>query len=330
MLSPRILAFLGLSAPFWSHGLQIKFDIKSNTSAPFCINNLNLWQKYLQRVYPGVTWTDVSNATITNLISQFTIFYLFDDFFPKDCLPFQGEIPELPHGINTFYTKHDKLWGPQLFNGQVIYRYPYDFYPNPNYTYWNEWPHPLPWHPLQNGIPNHTRVEVSHVYRESKKRVESGYWMYAQVGSGVFYDVGRTVIFHEQQEAESFMLGGKGRDFGQMCEIAKSRGFDSLQFTHRAENIFKMEILDCRAGTKVFGEEHDGCPYGIEQHFSVLKSLRSPQESFGANLRLTIGSAAEPFNIGQSQQQGEFGSCKCLPSRTCLNCDGFPSCSDSR
>mmetsp|Transcript_119769 Transcript_119769/g.211746 ORF Transcript_119769/g.211746 Transcript_119769/m.211746 type:complete len:274 (-) Transcript_119769:30-851(-) len=261
------------------------------------------------------------------VLSKFTFFYLWKDFFPTSCLP---HVQSRPDGFQTFYLSHGgHLWDPQLVDGQVMFRSHVNAVRNPSWTFVNKWPHPLPDHQFNNGFPNHTKVEVTHGWHELNS-MTAGFWMYAHVGTAVFYDVGRTLIFRDQPAAEIFLFGHEGHNFTRMCEEAKGRGFDSLQFTHRAEMIYYLEIVDCRRGGGVY--DKDGCPYGLEQHFYVLESKMKPWKSLmlsGGMQESDVAQAASyggPLSLKTNQQQGDFGKCNCLPGRQCLNCGGLPNC----
>ena len=103
----------------------------------------------------------------------------------------------------------------------------------------------------------HTLVEVMHCAGDP---ADCGLWCYLAIGSGIYVDVGRTLVFTDHRAAMSRFSINSRLEWGQqmrMClRAAVAKGFDSLQFTHTRENILKYEIWML----KLTDENESGCP----------------------------------------------------------------------
>jgi len=103
---------------------------------------------------------------------------------------------------------------------------------------------------------NYTRVEVTHCVSQLSKRAEqNSSWMYAVRGSGVFFDVGQTMVFDGHRDAVDHFLpnnnckGECWNAFADLMKAASVAGVDSLQFvTHGDQRcgLGQMEIVDVR------------------------------------------------------------------------------------
>eukprot|EP00747_Dinoflagellata_sp_TGD_P064655 gnl/TRDRNA2_/TRDRNA2_154001_c2_seq2.p1 gnl/TRDRNA2_/TRDRNA2_154001_c2~~gnl/TRDRNA2_/TRDRNA2_154001_c2_seq2.p1 ORF type:complete len:337 (+),score=2.75 gnl/TRDRNA2_/TRDRNA2_154001_c2_seq2:68-1012(+) len=130
------------------------------------------------------------------------------------------------------------------------------------------------------GWPSHSRVEVTH------HADAMGGWMYHAVGTGVFYDVGRTIKFRKHGNAFRHFLGPdrashrtvpkRNALYGKDCkwtwaslrQTARRAGFQSIQFLNYVEGIHKFEILD--TGEALSGNTHQTtCPLpGSQRRFT--------------------------------------------------------------
>mmetsp|Transcript_80206 Transcript_80206/g.139216 ORF Transcript_80206/g.139216 Transcript_80206/m.139216 type:complete len:745 (+) Transcript_80206:69-2303(+) len=117
---------------------------------------------------------------------------------------------------------------------------------------WIYHPHPYP------VIAEGKWVEVTHcTYGLPGADFEQeGYWMYYAPGSGVFYNVGKTKVYENHQDAVTDLLGqdavcvGNGEcqeHFYEMVHVAAKMGLTSLQFVNWSDmrcGPTAMEILD--------------------------------------------------------------------------------------
>ena len=104
-----------------------------------------------------------------------------------------------------------------------------------------------------SGFRKHSLVEVWHAEHPRQSGgydTYGGVWMYLAVGSGVFHDLGRTAVYSDHQAAmEAFGLPPINTvDFSALFARGRTRGLDTMQFTHRCETLFKFEIVDLRPG----------------------------------------------------------------------------------
>lgn len=140
--------------------------------------------------------------------------------------------------------------------------------------------------PSPRGFASHERVEVMHTVGDARG---SGMWFYYAKGSGIYFDVGRTVVYRDHLHAARELgipcadLSGKAArfEFPKACADAvegdstaehrfqleatrrgAAAGYDSIQFARHPENhIWRFEIL----ATNVFEDAvsldgKSGCP----------------------------------------------------------------------
>ncbi len=103
---------------------------------------------------------------------------------------------------------------------------------------------------------NYSRVEVTHCVSQLAMRAEqNSSWMYAVRGSGVFYDVGRTIAFDRHRDAVDHFIpkndckGECWNAFNDLMKAAYAQGWDSLQFTAHGDQrcgLAQMEIVDVK------------------------------------------------------------------------------------
>lgn len=126
-----------------------------------------------------------------------------------------------------------------------------------------------------------------------------GYWTYLAVGSGVHMPLGKTAKFIDHAEAFDFFgvtrKTGDPKDFYPLIHAAKNAGYDTLQFTHRCEMVYKYEIVAVESS-----REFRSCP--TRQKNQLLSGW-----------------------MGQSKN-----SCDCDEANYCANCKingaPFPPC----
>lgn len=141
---------------------------------------------------------------------------------------------------------------------------------------------------------NYTRVEVTHCFSQLAKRAEqNSSWMYAVRGSGVFFDVGRTMVFDQHSGAMEHFLPGstcKGEcwyAFADLMKAAAAAGVDSLQFVAHGDQrcgLGQMEVVDVRGvGAQTCSSQFSGgwrgtkpCSCVTSEKCANCKPLGSP------------------------------------------------------
>lgn len=108
-------------------------------------------------------------------------------------------------------------------------------------------------HELRNGVPSDSWVEVHRcgdrhpTSRSSGSRSVGDLWMYLARGSGVHYNVGRTLVARDKAHLQR--LADNATRLKDAFEWARARSFDSVQLTHSLEQrLYKYEIVDLRLG----------------------------------------------------------------------------------
>ena len=164
----------------------------------------------------------------------------------------------------------------------------------------------------EHGFPSHSRVEGVHT-GVGERSGGCGFWLYHAPGSGVYLDLGRTQVFAEQWDALVFFTGcdqgapaeneieaktpgncsayikqrtmvvdGRSvldRPFRREIYLrARARGLDTLQFTHRAEQIDNLTVGH-------FREADEGHLHGREAlTASDLDHVRHHRHDLGGGL----------------------------------------------
>ena len=116
--------------------------------------------------------------------------------------------------------------------------------------------------------PGNSNVEVTHCTGRVVSRCEQhSTWMYAQKGSGVFYNLGRTKAFDAHADAvQHFLPGNKCKwghcehEYEKLFAAAAKAGYDSLQFTHVGDQLCGLTSIEIVAtygnGTQVCDLEY--------------------------------------------------------------------------
>jgi len=112
------------------------------------------------------------------------------------------------------------------------------------------------------GLPDYSWVEVTRYCCEwwPLNKGRPGYWLHLVIGSGIFYNIGRSIQFPTHHEACFYFLLGNssyqkpmgnctvGGDFPEMNvylrEEAERRGYDSIHFFEHGLNIEIMDVHD--------------------------------------------------------------------------------------
>jgi len=117
--------------------------------------------------------------------------------------------------------------------------------------------------PWPYGLPSHARVPVVRTCCDVPRK---GFWLYLAVGSGAYFDLGRTLAFREHEDAMAYFgvptaLNWYDPEVEQaILRSPKARELDSIQYTHHAEHgLYKYEIMDL-AGSAADAVQRDACP----------------------------------------------------------------------
>eukprot|EP00747_Dinoflagellata_sp_TGD_P025227 gnl/TRDRNA2_/TRDRNA2_131106_c0_seq3.p1 gnl/TRDRNA2_/TRDRNA2_131106_c0~~gnl/TRDRNA2_/TRDRNA2_131106_c0_seq3.p1 ORF type:complete len:181 (+),score=16.29 gnl/TRDRNA2_/TRDRNA2_131106_c0_seq3:452-994(+) len=108
-----------------------------------------------------------------------------------------------------------------------------------------------------DGLPSNTWVEISHCGTE--RETNRGLWTYHARGSGSFLNLGQTAVFNIHADAVDFFLGKRWCKDGEVCDehydemmsIAKSKGYQSLQFINQPDMRCAEFSFDEPAATAV-------------------------------------------------------------------------------
>ena len=91
-------------------------------------------------------------------------------------------------------------------------------------------------------ITSNTKVEVTYQIGNPK---DTGMWFYLAIGSGIYVDVGNTLVLKDHNAALLHFEAQTGdwtQNMRTICTKAVKEGYDSIQFTHCFEGIYKYEI----------------------------------------------------------------------------------------
>ena len=208
--------------------------------------NTSIWANYFEKVY-GIDTIQFPFNT-SSLI-----------FWYQKKLPISSEEYKITHSS----LKYNNFFRMQNSPSTYLFRY---IYPKmAGFTkHWSGIGRKIVAFIYDHGFQNHTKIEVIHT-GSKEWQPNTGYWMYLAFGSGVYLDLGQTIVFPEHYDALSYFtgchdktcmpyinkidLGGgkKGRLFRKIIyNSAKKAGFDTIQYTHRHEGPYRYEITDLR------------------------------------------------------------------------------------
>ena len=233
------------------------------------LNRCSSWKKYLQLVY-GKTLKGMPFPY--NAYSR--LWMLYTNYL-KQC----GLELILKSTRHTCPTEKG-----DIFHNMSIYH----DYPETIWVY-----HPRPF----QRIKQNTYVEVIHVSDglSSVHESHNNYWMYYAPGSGIWFNVGKTISFSTHTDAATHFGVErihylKNDPFLKLCTVAKEQGFDSIQILNNNDGRCKS-----KNGTQnmfeIISLNHDG---------STTCGGKTPTTTFlkgFANIR-----------------------CLCDESKSCLNC----------
>ena len=165
-------------------------------------------------------------------------------FLPESLKELKQNISSSPKSLHDLFTK----WDPHVDAVEsVFYIYQYNSLP----PTWANSP-PDPHFKLKKGMPSNSWVEI-----ERGPDLIGGYtWFYYMPGTGNWFDLGKTIVFNDHRQAFSMAakegvkfsdpVNGGDADQLLLAEYFISKGYDTIQFTQRAEGIFKYEIFNLK------------------------------------------------------------------------------------
>jgi hypothetical protein len=155
-----------------------------------------------------------------------------------------GNVPKSPTAYHTLFTNLD----PHVASEKsVVYNYQYNSLP----SVWGNSP-PDSHFKLKNGLGDNSWVEV-----ERGQDKTGGYtWFYYMPGTGNWFNLGKTIVFSDHHEAFRVAaedgvvfqdpINGGDSDQLLLANYFIRKKYDTIQFTQRAENIFKYEIFNLK------------------------------------------------------------------------------------
>ena len=149
-----------------------------------------------------------------------------------------------------------------------------------------------------NCLPDNTFTEIVHTQGDP---MGGGTWMYNVKGSGIWFDVGKSICYRDHQDAVTEQLGKKCDDGGcdkhlvELMSTLAGKGYKSVQFTEHGDQHCGLRAMEIVHTT---GRGFYACGF-------------NPDDSdFGTCVAAT-------FKAGWEHNYG----CSCDSSRTVLNCD---------
>ena len=160
------------------------------------------------------------------------------------------------------------------------------------------------WHPLPySGLSG--MVEVIHEADTSTGWADenNGAWFFYAKGSGIWVNLGKTVVFQDHGDAYKF-FGATGKDANDdMSKKAAAKGYDSIQFLAHSDG---GDYTNCRTNA--------GTPYlNIEIVMTKLYGQAACASKDGKSPLVMWG-----WNGGK-------GTCMCDNKQKYLNCAGVPT-----
>ena len=145
-------------------------------------------------------------------------------------------------------------------------------------------------HPLHQRLRDHTWVEVTHCPLDYE---QSGYWMYATPGSGMYINTGRTVAFNQHEEANIFFNLTYNTSVSQgeitlagLSGRAAALGYDTVQFLHHSDRACGLEAVEI-VHTRYSGASSCGPPMRTGLGATMpcnCSEIKSPNWAFLRNI----------------------------------------------
>lgn len=160
--------------------------------------------------------------------------------------------------------------------------------------------HPYPYAAATEG----TWVEVMHE-ADPFGDEHHGVWFIYTPGSGIYFNLGKTISFQEHEDAYDFFRVKGGNE--ELCQAAAAAGYDSIQFLAHVDHV------NYPCDTRNTGRT--GFDYmGVEIVGTKLVGTFACTSSVGA-----------PSTVKAGWQASR--ECACDNSRNFLNCNGVPTLS---
>lgn len=162
---------------------------------------------------------------------------------------------------------------------------------------WASWIwHPPPFGVNGQGIPANTWIEVSH---NRQGRESAGMWFMFSMGSGIWFNSGKTGVYSDHGAAQNQFCGGCRGDDGnnKMALSAAKQGYSSVQFLAHPDDQWRCH-------------DHVKVPKGAMNIEIVGVAL---------NGKGPCGPSANSFKAGWNADK----ACNCDGSKSYLNCQGF-------
>jgi hypothetical protein len=263
--------------------------------SPHQLNQWPEWANYLSKVY--------GTDTLRFPIDLRGLVFLHDDWLPKD---FASEIEPWVATAPTVFGNFMHLHFGQ--SARFLAMHIFGSYSSPVRLDYSEFRKNLgPFAvAFPSGIANHTKVEVVH---ECCDGPNEGLWMYLMPGSGVFFDLGKTIVFEQHGAACEYFgkLSGAFTTCPWICcapmnefvwREARKQGYDSVQYMDTwmgGSDTSSYEVVDL-AST-------------LDQ---AAKSVATParKHCFGDE-------SASRYTRGWSGQQ----ACKCVTGAAWMECE---------
>jgi len=223
----------------------------------------SMWYDYIDHIYDINTIQNNYPIDIKN----FSFFYT--KYIPKEVLEnIKDQIKKEPCIYGDFYTNLNNIF--EYCDTFHVYMYPYVI---PSLITNKNRPNDPPFL-LDKGVCSHTWIEVIHCCCDIYL---NGYWFYFAKGSGIWYNVGNTIIFNDHVQAYCYFYN---KNFSKLTELefreingkadkanflaGRRNGYDSIQYLYRIEfngknSIYKTEIQDVRHQTDSV-QTFDPCP----------------------------------------------------------------------
>lgn len=154
---------------------------------------------------------------------------------------------------------------------------------------------------LSRGLPSHALAEVTHTCCDAEVGGRSqGLWHYLQPGSGIFFNLGRTLVSEDNFFGNLRWETGCGGDHVDVLSCLRELGYDSVQLPHT------YEPNHGGGGTKLFEivnlkdthRQEDGC---FDPELSAGKYFRGFEGSVPCVCRREGRSWGSPINCNGSE-----------------------------
>jgi hypothetical protein len=192
------------------------------------------WYEYLQHIYSD----NQLRAQVPFRMDDFWIIQL--KLLPST-IAFSDNLPRLPTSILTnsyYHSLFSHLDYHADSENSVIYIYQYHtIAPSIDYKF-----------QFLNGFHDNEIIEI----QRGPDVTNAFTWFYFMRGTGNWLNIGKTLVFLDHDEAFKLaqveVAGPKETDDEQtkMGNFFRAKGIDTLQFTSRAEVIYKFEIMNLR------------------------------------------------------------------------------------